>query len=277
MGGYLSVRFLNPLVLPWLSLLTLVLIARRLEKVSPIDPHPSPGERRMDYKFAMANTLLGQLMGPLTGACSGLLVNAAGGGWIPLRMDGGWSIVSTVVVVLFYDLYRYWNHRLYHMVPALWAMHSFHHSAEALTVVTGARHYWLETAIDAAFFPVVAILFRLPPAIGSIILLVYFLPDGCSHLNYRINLGRFVTWLNNPQWHRIHHSVHPEHLNKNFCSLLPLMDMIFGTAWLPAPDEYPVTGLTPRERPGLWEGLVWPIRGWLFRRPANTGRAATAR
>jgi sterol desaturase/sphingolipid hydroxylase (fatty acid hydroxylase superfamily) len=35
---------------------------------------------------------------------------------------------------------------------------------------------------------------------------IFSLPDSCAHLNVRIPLGPFVTWVNNPQWHRIHHS-----------------------------------------------------------------------
>ena len=41
--------------------------------------------------------------------------------------------------------------------------------------------------------------------------------------------GRFVSWIGNPQWHRIHHSLQPEHFDKNFAGLLPLWDILFGT------------------------------------------------
>jgi sterol desaturase/sphingolipid hydroxylase (fatty acid hydroxylase superfamily) len=276
MTGHLSFVDIKFLVVPWLSLVTVVLIGRLLERASPIDPNLSAVEKRREYQFAAANTALGQLLASLTAGCSAVIVNMAGGGWIPLRMDGGWCVVSGIAVILFYDLHRYWSHRLYHAVPALWALHSFHHSAEALTVATGVRHYWLESAIDGAFFPLTAIVFQIPPVIGLLVPVIYFLPDGCSHLNYRIDLGRFVTWLNNPQWHRIHHSVNPEHWDKNFCSLLPLMDFIFGTAWVPKRDEYPATGLAPRgECPNFWQGLIWPIRG-LLARPASKTQGAPA-
>jgi len=273
MSGYFSAEIVL-LLMPWPPLAIVVLIGRALEKLSPIDPNLSPGEKLLDYKFAAANTVIGQLLFPLTGVISALVINAAGGGWISLPTGGASWILSGAAVILVYDLFRYWTHRLYHAVPVLWAMHSFHHSAEALTVVTGARQYWLESAINSALFPVAAIIFQVPPLIGLLVPVIYFVPDGCAHLNYRIDLGRFVSWINNPQWHRIHHSTSPEHLNKNFCSLLPLMDLLFGTAWVPAPGEYPVAGLTPRECPTFWEGLAWPIRKLLFQRPAGTPKAA---
>jgi sterol desaturase/sphingolipid hydroxylase (fatty acid hydroxylase superfamily) len=67
-------------------------------------------------------------------------------------------------------------------------------------------------------------------------------------MNVRLSLGRFALVLNNPQFHRIHHSVEPQHWNKNFCKMLPVFDVIFGTAWKPEKDEFPMTGLVPREK-----------------------------
>jgi sterol desaturase/sphingolipid hydroxylase (fatty acid hydroxylase superfamily) len=266
MSDWLSYDTVELLAAAGLSLATILLIARQLENRSPIDPNLRRSEILMDYKFAAANLVASKLLGPLTEISSALVLSATGAGYIALPTRGAWWPVSFIVLVVVYDFYRYWRHRLQHAVPALWAMHSFHHSAEALTLMTGGRHYWLEAVIDAATLPVMVILFKIPPTMGLMIWVVFFLPDGCAHLNYRIDLGRFVTWLNNPQWHRIHHSAQPEHLNKNFCSLLPLFDLIFGTAWIPARDEYPVPGLTPRESPTFWEGVLWPLRSYLFRR-----------
>jgi len=58
--------------------------------------------------------------------------------------------------------------------------------------------------------------------------------------------------------------VRSEHQNKNFCKLLPLLDLIFGTAHLPAPDEFPPTGLGVGEKASGWlDGLIWPFRRYL--------------
>jgi len=63
------------------------------------------------------------------------------------------------------------------------------------------------------------------------------------------------------QNHRIHHSIEPQHWNKNFCKLLPLFDVIFGTAWKPGKDEFPKTELAGGEKPtGFLDGIIWPIR-----------------
>jgi sterol desaturase/sphingolipid hydroxylase (fatty acid hydroxylase superfamily) len=241
-------------------LAVLGLVARQIEKKWPIDPDLSHSDILADWKAVGITLVLSALVEPFSAVCAVAIVNAAGGGFIHLRTDGWWYAVSLIGFVLVADLYRYGMHRLSHAVPVLWAMHSFHHSAEALTFVTGARHYWLERAIEGAFFPVLAILFKVPPDMVAVVGFIYFLPDGCAHLNVRFPLGRAITWLNSPQWHRIHHSTQPEHFNRNFASLLPLWDILFGTAWIPHGNEYPATGLVPGEKVGIVDSIIWPFR-----------------
>jgi len=49
------------------------------------------------------------------------------------------------------------------------------------------------------------------------------------HLNSRVELGGLSTVFLGPQLHRIHHSIHPEHFNTNFCGAFPVWDLLFGT------------------------------------------------
>ena len=247
------------------------LMARVLERLRPIERHESPEAReeiKIDFLHAVFNKFVLWLAAPISAFCAGTIVGAfGGGGIIDLTHPQHWytSLGGFFLVLLTYDAYRYWTHRLDHMVPFLWKLHSFHHSAERITVVTGARHLWLAGVVNASFFPIMAVLFKISPQMAGVVYALYFLPDGFAHLNYRFPflLGRFVAVLNNPQWHRIHHSVEPEHRDKNFASLFPFMDIIFGTAYFPAKDEFPATGLVPSERPGVVEGLLWPVRSLL--------------
>jgi sterol desaturase/sphingolipid hydroxylase (fatty acid hydroxylase superfamily) len=209
--------------------------------------------------------VLGWVAAPLAAISSTAIVQAAGGGWIYLRADGWWFGVSLLGYLLISDLYRYATHRLYHVVPFLWALHSFHHSAEALTFVTGARHHWIDRVMEASCFPILGILFKAPTELVTASAFIMFLPDGCAHLNVRLPLGRAITWLNSPQWHRIHHSTQPEHLNKNFAAMLPLWDIVFGTAWIPGKDEFPPTGLVPGEKCDVLTSIVWPFRHYVRR------------
>ena len=175
----------------------------------------------------------------------------------------------TLAYAFYFDLFKYWLHRLEHMVPALWAIHSFHHSAERITAITGARHHWLEGLAIVPMVVAVEMIFEVPQNTVVMALLLLKVPDGLQHLNYKIAWHRVGILFNTPQWHRIHHSIEEKHWEKNFSSSLPIMDVIFGTAYYPAPDEYPVTGLVPSESPRLWQGIIWPFLGLIARLPGR--------
>ena len=213
-----------------------------------------------DWKVVSVNFALTALLAPLTAVCSGIILSTLGQGWIHLPTHSYWYLVSLIFLVVFADLYNYTFHRLQHAIPFLWAMHSFHHSANALTFVTGARHLWMERVLASAVLPIMPLLFQIPPDMQLILSLIYFIPDSCAHLNVRFPMGRMITFVNSPQWHRIHHSAMPEHRDKNFASLLPLWDILFGTAWIPKPDEYPVTGFDPPVSVSVIDSVIWPFR-----------------
>jgi sterol desaturase/sphingolipid hydroxylase (fatty acid hydroxylase superfamily) len=238
-----------------------VAVLMRAETAFPVEADQSRQEVFLDYRMVALNVLPNLLLSPLLSGCGTAIVNAMGGGRIELRVDGWWYLLSLLIFVLATELFAYGVHRAQHAIPFLWAMHSLHHSAEALTLVTGARHYWFEQMVITAFFPVVAIIFKVPAEVVTTAAFFYFLFDGCVHLNIRLRFGPLALCINNPQYHRIHHSVQPEHQNKNFCKLLPIIDVAFGTAWRPSSDEFPPTGLTPREKPTGWiDGIFWPLR-----------------
>jgi sterol desaturase/sphingolipid hydroxylase (fatty acid hydroxylase superfamily) len=240
----------------------LLLIARQFEKRNPIEAEQDIAEVVADWKLAGLKWAGNQLLSPLTAACAFALITVSGGGFIPLPTDGWWILLSFVVLIVATDFWGYAMHYASHKIPVLWAMHSLHHSAEALSMVTGARHFWLEQPLLSAIFPILGIVFKVPQELVMPIGLVYFLcGDGLVHLNTRVSFGRFALVLNNPQYHRIHHSIEPRHQNKNFCKMLPVFDVIFGTAWKPGKDEFPKTGLLAHAKArGFIDGLIWPLR-----------------
>lgn len=232
-----------------------------LQKKFPVEPDQPSTAVIVDWKLAGLRVVIKTVIGPLTAASGIMIVNATGGGWIHLRSDGWWFLLSVGVVILAMDFYSYLLHRAQHKFAVLWAMHSLHHSAEALSIITGARHFWLEDALNTAVFPVMGIIFNIPQEVLLTVAAIYLVPDGLlSHLNVRVSLGRFALVLNNPQYHRIHHSLEAQHYNKNFCKMLPLFDVIFGTVWKPGKDEFPMTGLADEKATGLIDGIIWPVR-----------------
>ena len=237
----------------------MVCLARIVERRWPIAVTPV-SEVVDDWKAVGISFTLPAILAPLTAASSGFILSTLGHGWVRLPTNGYWWFVSLAILAVVSDLFTYTFHRLQHKIPFLWAMHSFHHSANALTFTTGARHFWLEKVMTSAVLPIMPILFLFPSGMQLTLTLIHFFPDTCAHMNVRFGMGRMITWVNNPQWHRIHHSVLPEHHDKNFASLLPLWDILFGTAWIPKPDEYPVTGFDPPVRVDAVASIIWPFR-----------------
>jgi sterol desaturase/sphingolipid hydroxylase (fatty acid hydroxylase superfamily) len=239
--------------------LAIFAVAAIVERRHPIESGQSKSEILLDYKLVFANVILSRAFAPISGAIIAIGISVGGGGLIPLRADGWWFPFSLAVAVLAVEMEGYWFHRLQHCVPFLWSMHSLHHSAEAVTLATGARHYWLEQAVIAAFLPSVSMLFKVPPEILQV-MPFFFVTEYLAHMNVKVRFGPLVYVFNTPQFHRIHHSIELQHRDRNFCKNLPIFDIIFGTAWMPGEDELPRTGLTNEKPASLLEGIVWPVR-----------------
>jgi len=62
--------------------------------------------------------------------------------------------------------------------------------------------------------------------------------------------------------HRIHHSNLPEHMDKNFATMLPLWDILFGTYYHPKKEEWPSTGVAGVKVTSLRQAIIMPFVTW---------------
>jgi sterol desaturase/sphingolipid hydroxylase (fatty acid hydroxylase superfamily) len=178
------------------------------------------------------------------------------------------EIVAMIFVPLFvHDLWFYWAHRIEHKVPFLWEFHKLHHSDELMNSSTWARDHFLQAGWIALFSTfTLGLVFEISAAEAGRAALMSVLFLSLQSMFYHSAIRVRLPWLDRilvtPQVHRIHHSVNPEHHNRNFADALPLFDIVFGTYRKPAPDEFPETGLGPAEPSprSLWQaqaGIAW--------------------
>ena len=142
-----------------------------------------------------------------------------------------------------------------------WRVHAVHHSIEELNAFND-YHHWLEHALR---FPFILIPMSLLIGIQVPIVVVYstliHFSGQMIHANSKISYGPLCYLFAEPRYHRIHHSIKKRHWGKNFASLFPVWDMLFGTAYFPSKDEYPKTGLRSQREPrSVFEYIAAPFR-----------------
>lgn len=182
-----------------------------------------------------------------------------------------WSvyILAPLIGVILYDFFGYWLHRAQH--KWLWRLHSVHHSIEELSGINSYFH-WTEQFFRIAFISLPAayvVGIDAVPTVFAIELLVslqgYYL-----HSPNSLHLGPVLRRvIADNRFHRIHHSVHPEHFDKNFGAGTSIWDQLFGTAYFPAEDEWPQTGIPDQPEASSVSEYLWAP----FRRPRSSAEA----
>ena len=234
------------------------------------------GHRRLNVATMLAWLTLNAAVGPLLVAAIAFSVSHTGGGLFSLPSQG-WSLAAAAFVYVFVaDAGEYVFHRLQHVVPWLWSLHTLHHSEPHMNSTSGVLHHWSMMLMRSAFVALpLGLLFKASAPVTWIYfastLYVHFM-----HANSTLDFGRLSWLLSSPSYHRIHHSVHPEHYDQNFAFIFPIYDVMLGTYRPPRPGELPATGLDDGDRPsGLIEVLAWPWRSRL-RRLRSWSRLAVA-
>ena len=177
---------------------------------------------------------------------------------IPSLLDGAalpfWLGLAIFVLVM--DLGEFLFHRAQHAVPALWAMHSLHHSDSEMSALTTQRHFWGDQLLKTVTIWSAATLVIAPTPAMAGLYAALGLWHFVSHSRLPIDLGRCSWLINTPAYHRRHHSRRPEHFDSNFAGLFPIFDVICGTYH--RPEGFPPTGLDHAPR-NLRELAIWPL------------------
>jgi sterol desaturase/sphingolipid hydroxylase (fatty acid hydroxylase superfamily) len=221
----------------------------------------------------VVDTLLVRLVFPITAVGLAIVAEAHGLGLFNAITLPLWIAVLASVVLL--DLAIYFQHVLFHAVPALWRLHRMHHADLEFDVTTGLRFHPIEILLSIMIkLAVVAALGA--PAVAVLIFEVLLNATSMfNHSNVRLPLGvdRALRWfVVTPDMHRVHHSILSRETNSNFGFNLPWWDRLFGTyrAQPAAGHEGMTIGIEqfrdPREL-GLYRMLLQPFRGDAGRYP----------
>lgn len=197
-------------------------------------------------------------------------------GLFDIRVASGQGILILVaslwVSATIGDFFFYWYHRWTHMNAFLWQHHKMHHTDRQLEAISSARQNWIEAVLNGLFIAApMILLFKIDPrdqwstgimagvTAGFVTTLLTL-----SHMNVRLHTGWLARFWCGPQNHRIHHSLEPQHIDKNFAFVFPIWDVIFGTYVHPRKGEFPQTGVSGEEGFGsFWEAEIYTQREWL--------------
>ncbi len=260
--------------LPRLGMLASLYIIFTLFEVGlPAQPHQGLRGRIRNILFAMIF-----LLGGLAAASAVMLFFP----WRPrIREAGGigTSILVCVGYLFLIDFLYYWYHRAQHSFSFLWPIHELHHADGELNVTTSNRTYWIELPIQ---FLVISLpthfLIGIDTGAWVIVPFVTTFWLLFTHANLRLRLGWLTPIICGPHLHRIHHSNLGRHLNKNFAQFFPIYDVLFGTYYGPARDEFPTTGTRSMASDAtLGDVLARPFWTWAQAlKPFNDRRLAPA-
>jgi sterol desaturase/sphingolipid hydroxylase (fatty acid hydroxylase superfamily) len=176
-----------------------------------------------------------------------------------------WPVHVRVIAALFLSEFLFWcNHFVRHKLRVFWFFHAVHHSQKQINVFTDDRMHIVDSILASLLTFLPFFLFHLPNWYAVTVIALYLpIHDRFIHTNIKMNLGWLGWLITSPQFHRVHHSAAPEHLDKNFGAHLSLFDHLFGTACRNT-NVYPQTGIADSQFPGENNLRWWQLpKNWL--------------
>lgn len=196
------------------------------------------------------------------------LVNFADAGFresgIPRLSEDFWlfapAIVPAIIALIVADFLDYWSHRLRH-VSFLWPMHAVHHSDTQMHYLTWYRAHVVELVVIQGGYVLLATWMGASPAAVVGVVLFRAFHQQYVHMNVDWTHGPFRDVLASPRFHRWHHADHPEAWDKNFSSIFPIWDRLFGTYYCPGPCKEPL-GFPGNPGENFIQLMLFPFREW---------------
>jgi sterol desaturase/sphingolipid hydroxylase (fatty acid hydroxylase superfamily) len=168
-------------------------------------------------------------------------------------------VAQMVIFLIGEDIILYWTHRLFHG-RRMWRYHAVHHSSEELEWISAARFHPINLLLGGVTADVAMLLLGISPNVFVVLGPLTIAHSAFVHANLNWTLGPFKYVIATPVLHRWHHTAADRGGEKNFAATFPILDVLFGTFYMPEgeiPDHY---GIGEREFPTSFQGqLVHPF------------------
>jgi sterol desaturase/sphingolipid hydroxylase (fatty acid hydroxylase superfamily) len=161
-----------------------------------------------------------------------------------------WPPSAQILAALLLAEFLIWfNHFARHKIGTLWLFHAVHHSQKELNIFTDDRAHIVDLFFGQLFAFIPFFIFHVSSLYAVAIIAIYKpIHNRFIHANLKLNLGWFGWIFTSPQFHRVHHSIEPEHADKNFGVYFSIYDYLFRTACL-SRNVYPETGIADHHFP----------------------------
>ncbi|MGE0062517.1 MAG: sterol desaturase family protein [Xanthobacteraceae bacterium] len=179
-------------------------------------------------------------------------------GFGPVAVLPLWA--QALIFLVASDFLLYWFHRLYHG-RQMWKYHAVHHSSEELDWISAARFHPVNILLGTVIVDAALLLAGISPNIMLWVGPFTTAHSAFVHANLNWTLGPLKYVIATPVFHRWHHTAADRGGSSNFAGTFPVIDLIFGTFYMPEkqlPDAY---GIDDKNFPASFGAqIVYPFR-----------------
>lgn len=169
--------------------------------------------------------------------------------------------VMCLAVLFVYDVSLYWIHRALHQTW-LWPMHAVHHSDTDLHFLSWSRGHAIEQTFIGACMIFSATWLGLSVTDIAGLALIRALHQYYVHSNIDWDHGPLKKIIVSPQYHRWHHVDRADAYDKNFASIFPFLDILFGTYYFPGSAKDLPTGFEGTPGHNFIKLVTYPFTEW---------------
>jgi sterol desaturase/sphingolipid hydroxylase (fatty acid hydroxylase superfamily) len=196
-----------------------------------------------------------------------LITGALGTGSPESWLAGGHGLFASwpfwaqmIAYLVLADVMLYWTHRTFHD-GRLWRYHAIHHSSEHLDWLSAFRFHPVNVIFHSVLVDAILLLAGIAPEVLVSLVAIQLFISGMVHADLDWDFGPFRYVLASPAFHRWHHTDPERGGEKNFAPTFPVIDLIFGTFYMPRgvyPDHFGVDD--PHFPAGIEQQLLYPFK-----------------